>query len=545
MNRPKAPSKLLTYLPLAIVLSLVLYVRIRLLAVPLERDEGEFAYVGQLLLKGISPFTHAYTMKLPGVSAVYALFISVFGQTPAGIHLGLLLVNLACVLLVYLLARRLFDPLTAALSGASYAVLSLSQAVYGAHAHATHFVMLFALAGFLLLLRAMDQGRLATLFASGLCFGLAFTMKQHAALMIAFALLYLVWRDWSRPQERQFLLRAVPLFLSAIVTPYLLILLGMAKAGALESFWFWTVQYPRAYVSEQGLAGGWQNFAYSFGPLLQLQFPFWLLAAAGILLVLTGKLRCNDRRFLFGFLIFSFLAICPGLYFREHYFIMLLPAIALIAGAGAAGAGATLLPRFSQQSSRQACLSYRFVPVLLLCTAVTFCLFQEKEYLFKLTPLEVSRFTYDENPFPESLQVARYLKEHTGAEDRIAVLGSEPQIYFYADRLSATGHIYMYGLMENQPHAERMQLQMIREIETARPKYVVVVNVAKSWLAGPAPKGPVHAWRERYLSAGYEIAGITDIINSSTTRYLWEGEAAGYTPVSRAYLTIFKRKGGA
>ena len=545
MNTAKAPSKLLSYLPLAIVLLLVCYVRLRLLAVPLERDEGEFAYIGQLLLKGVAPFTHAYTMKLPGVSALYALFISIFGQTPAGIHLGLLLVNAICIWLVYLLARRLFEPQTAALSGASYAVMSLSQAVYGAHAHATHFVVLFALAGFLLLFRALDRRGLAAAFGSGLCFGLAFTMKQHAALMIVFALLYLVWRDWGRQEERRFLLRAVPLFLAGTVAPYLLILLGMVKAGALESFWFWTVQYPREYVSEQGLAGGVRNFGHSFGPLLQLQLPFWLLAAAGTLLVWMRKLACGNRGFLFGFLVFSFLAICPGLYFREHYFVMLFPAIALIAGAGAAGAGAALLTRFSQQSSRTESRSYRVVPVLLLLTAVTYCLFQEREYLFKLTPLEVSRFTYDENPFSESLQVARYLKEHTSAEDRIAVLGSEPQIYFYADRLSATGHIYMYGLMENQPHAERMQLQMIREIESARPKYVVVVNVEKSWLAGPAPKGPVHEWRERFLSAGYQLAGITDIIDSSTTRYLWDGQAAGYTPVSHAYLTIFKRKGGA
>ena len=41
------------YLPsvfLFVLLSLVLYARFRLLQLPLERDEGEFAYIGQLLL---------------------------------------------------------------------------------------------------------------------------------------------------------------------------------------------------------------------------------------------------------------------------------------------------------------------------------------------------------------------------------------------------------------------------------------------------------------------------------------------------------------
>ena len=38
-----------------------------------------------------------------------------FGQTTAGIHLGLLTVNLATIVLIFLLVRDLFDPLQAAL----------------------------------------------------------------------------------------------------------------------------------------------------------------------------------------------------------------------------------------------------------------------------------------------------------------------------------------------------------------------------------------------------------------------------------------------
>jgi hypothetical protein len=40
--------------------------------------------------------------------------------------------------------------------------------------------------------------------------------------------------------------------------------------------------------------------------------------------------------------------------------------------------------------------------------------------------------------------VASYLKEHTEPEDHLAILGSEPQIYFYSGRKSATGYIYTY-----------------------------------------------------------------------------------------------------
>src|SRR5208282_2489316 len=75
------------------VLVLMAMVRLRLLNFSLERDEGEYAYAGQLMLHGIPPYKLAFNMKFPGTYAAYAVIMAVFGQTIAGIHLGLLLVN--------------------------------------------------------------------------------------------------------------------------------------------------------------------------------------------------------------------------------------------------------------------------------------------------------------------------------------------------------------------------------------------------------------------------------------------------------------------
>ena len=43
-----------------IVFALVIAIRIRLWGFPLERDEGEYAYAGQLMLQGIPPSKLAY-----------------------------------------------------------------------------------------------------------------------------------------------------------------------------------------------------------------------------------------------------------------------------------------------------------------------------------------------------------------------------------------------------------------------------------------------------------------------------------------------------
>ena len=156
---------------LLLVILFFALIRFQLRESPLERDEGEYAYAGQLLLQGIPPYQLAYSMKLPGIFAAYSVILAVFGQTPSGIHIGLLLINAATTFLVFLLARRLFGPLAGLVAGASYALLSTSPSVLGFAGHATHFVVLPALAGILLLLRAIEARRIWLLFCSGVLLG--------------------------------------------------------------------------------------------------------------------------------------------------------------------------------------------------------------------------------------------------------------------------------------------------------------------------------------------------------------------------------------
>ena len=92
-------------------------------------------------------------------------------------------------------------------------------------------------------------------------------------------------------------------------------------------------------------------------------------------------------------------------------------------------------------------------------------LFSKRTHLFADDPVRFSGLIYSGNPFPESLEIAKFIKARTTPDDRIAVLGSEPQIFFYARRRSATGYIYTYSLMENHEYALAMQKEMIAEVE--------------------------------------------------------------------------------
>ena len=172
-------------LSLLLILAVVTAIRFRLLDMPLERDEGEYAYAGQLLLQGIPPYQDVYNMKWPGTYAMYALIMTMFGQTAGGIHAGLILVNLASAMLVFVLARRIYGDAAGAVAAGAYALLSINPATIGLAAHATHFVVLPALAGILLLQNLDDNTSLMRIFGAGLSWVLPFEEPSGAAFGIA------------------------------------------------------------------------------------------------------------------------------------------------------------------------------------------------------------------------------------------------------------------------------------------------------------------------------------------------------------------------
>ena len=165
----------------------------------------------------------------------------------------------------------------------------------------------------------------------------------------------------------------------------------------------------------------------------------------------------------------------------------------------------------------------------------------ERVILLQAPPERVPRELFGLNPFPESVEIARYLRARTAEGDRIAVIGSEPQIYFYAGRRGATGHVYMYPLMEDQPYASGMQRQMIDEIETARPRFVVLVNASSSWSVRPQSDRTLFEWWERYQQ-NFDRVGFIDIMSDQLTTYVWDAAAASATPKSLVCVAVFERR---
>ena len=519
-----------------LLLLLILFfalIRFRFRECALERDEGEYAYAGQLMLQGIPPYQLAYSMKLPGTAAAYAVILAVFGQTPSAIHVGLLLVNAAATLLVFLLGRRLFGELAGLVAAASYALLSTSPSVLGFAGHATHFVVLAALGGVLLLLRAIESKRNWLFFGSGFLFGLAFLMKQPGILFAIFGILYLAKSEYhdGRLDWRGLMPKAGALVLGTLL-PFAVTCLVLVAAGGFQKFWFWTFAYSREYGAIIGLREGLHNFRLMFAQVVKPGFWIWAIAGVGLIGLFWNRKALAHRVLLVGLLFFSFLAVCAGLYFRSHYFILMLPAIALLAGVAVSDTWQSM-----HESRRSA---WALVPVLVFLVAFAQGLFGQREYLFAPDPVLACQSVYEENPFAEAVVVGEYLKSHASLGARIAVFGSEPEIYFYAHRHSATGYIYTYSLMEEQPYALEMQKEMIAEVEAARPEFVIFVNVPESFGRLPGSKPQIFAWAGTYLPSHYERVGVVDMNDPSD--YVWGDDAKTYRRQSLLFIDVLKRK---
>ena len=515
-----------------IVLGLMIAIRIRLLGIPLERDEGEYAYAGQLMLQGIPPYKLAYNMKFPGTYAAYALIMVFFGQTIVGIHLGLLIVNAATIWLIFLLGRRLISAMAGIAAAMAYTVLSVCPSVLGLAAHASHFVILPVLAGTLLLLKEPDRRNFERLFVSGLLFGTGLLMKQPAVFFVLFGALYLLSNDLRRKCEwKKIVLRNLTFDFGAIV-PFGIACLFLWRAGVFDKFWFWTINYAWQYGTLVPIPVGAKLFSETAAEVISSMWGLCTLAALGVIGGLWDKRSRANAVFLICFLAFSLAAFSAGFYFREHYYVFILPAVSLLVGVA-------ITTVSNLAASRNNLL--RFATLLLFCAALGQSIVAARKFYFEFSPAEVSRTTYGANPFLESVRVAQYLRDHTETGDTIAVLGSEPEIYFYSKRHSATGYIYTYELMEPQSYARQMQEEMIRQIESARPKYLISIGVRSSWLQQATSEGMIFGWVDSYVAKFYDVVGLVNILSRDHTDYYFD-QLPEPMPQLGNYIFICRRK---
>lgn len=523
----------LTLIILLVFIAALMLIRLRMLGVPLERDEGEYAYMGQLMLRGIPPYALAYNMKLPGTHAMYGVFMAIFGQTVQGIHLGLALVNAASVAFLYYIGRHFMRPWPALFGAMAFGVLTLGNGVLGFAFHATHLVSFFALAGVLVLLKAVGNNRYRLHILAGVLLGLSVVMKQAGIFFLLFGAVVAFLYPKVRGKTWITALRTGGYYVAGALIVGAVLLGILWSTGVFDKFWFWNVTYLKEYGTNIDISTAFQRLKYTGGKILPGYYLFWVAALLGLVLSFLRPGRREDKWIIWLFVLCAVLTVVPGFYFRRHYFITLTPALGLCFG---------LLVFYAGEAHRIKREWANVGGLFLLIAATSMALRVDGDYLFSQTPDEIARTAYHLNPFPESVVISEYIREHSDPDDRILVLGSEPQIYFYSRRLSSTGYIYMYNMMEIHEHNLAMQKEMVSEVGQTPPEYIVYVNMKASWLRLQDSPMYIFNWRREYIGRHYNLVGVVDI-GSNRTVYKWGNDARTYQPASDLKIQVFRRRG--
>src|SRR5215469_8044324 len=157
-------------------------VRAPVLPIPLERDEGEYAYIAWLLGNGELPYRDWVYQKPPAIFYVYRFALNLALEPVRAIHFVGLLFSAASVCALFLLGRLFMDRFWAWAAAALLAILAADPLVQGTAANTELFMLCPLILSQIAFLAAARQKKNTTLsmMLAGALTGLAVMFKQVA-----------------------------------------------------------------------------------------------------------------------------------------------------------------------------------------------------------------------------------------------------------------------------------------------------------------------------------------------------------------------------
>jgi 4-amino-4-deoxy-L-arabinose transferase-like glycosyltransferase len=453
-----------TILLAASLVLIVVAVRAPLLPIPLERDEGEYAYIAWRLGYNELPYRDWFDQKPPAVFYVYRLAVMLPFEAVRAIHFVALLFSATSACALFFLGLRFMGRFWAWLAAAVFAILAVDPLLEGTAANTELFMLCPLILSQIALVTAINRQKKTVLFMllAGALTGVAFMFKQVA--IVNWLLLTALYPLFVRGENR---LRAAISFAAwsaaGLSTVLGLVVLYFFAEGGLRDFvenvFTHNLQYIGAVPASARLEYCWATLT----TLARTQAIVWLFAALGLIALLkSGKVAWSAL--LTVWLITSVIGASASGYFFPHYFQQLLPPLALAAAVGADRLHAVLLFKFLPDGARRAILAgtLALLPVLTLWP-----------FLFRYSAAEAVRRIYPGDFFAEMPNFAQRIEEVTPPKRPIFIFGSEPELLFYAHRPSATRYIFLFPLYGPYGNAREKQLAAAAEVEHANPPTIV------------------------------------------------------------------------
>lgn len=522
---------------LIVLIMLIHAIRSNFLEIPFERDEGIYSYFGNLILDGKTPYKDFYEVKFPGIFYFFATIVALFGDTVKGMHTGFMYVNILTTLFIYLASRKLFSPIAGIISATTFAFVSLTPTLSGFTVQAEHGVAFFISLGVYFYALARSSSKWYFYFLMGMAMGTAVMVKTSGVFLALWGAL-IVLTDWffTKPRAFKQLLFTMVFYGGGGILVVGAFFLIIYSKGAFSEMIFWTTVHPRSYINGMPFEEGVKYFKYTRDAILEHHKLFWFHSLAAIGLCLLKPVSIKLKIFGVTLLGVSFLTIVPGYFFYGHYWIQTIPGLSIVAGLTFYSLMGIIKTYFNLKQPR-----YGYIYLALFMVLTFNHVSSQKTYYFHPNYERILRATYGNNPFPEAMEIGNYINAHSKPEDNIVLLGSEPQIYFYTKKRCPSRHAYFTALVNNIPAHHEWQREFARDVEKAKPKFVIFFKHPFSLLVQPNTDGYVFDWANKFITENYRIVGLVDMIEGQQSVYVYNEQINTYKPVSQNQIYIYER----
>lgn len=475
---------------MAAIVAVTVLVRMLNLTFPMGQPAGTAAFVGRRWMAGEVPYRDAWDNQGPALYLMAGLITDLIGISPAANRLAMMAIDLATMLLIYLLVRRWNNRTEALVAAGVFGFFSGALLVQGdclATGPPMNFLYVLAV---LSMLRS-DGHKLRWLALSGFAAGLAICFSLVASIYLAALLLWiLVARKGSTSRAARWGLRPVAI-LAAAALPVAAFAAYFATERALDDLWNSTIIYNWLYywpfgrhmfvsgrlkllwglIPEQGalwlFAGGWAIHAFSIGYRRETRLlTLWCGVA------MAGALAAR--------------------HVSAEHFIQTIPPLAIAAALAVTNPSERFLRRNAAgRLETSSGMLVAFSVVLFL--AFLYTEVRILRYRVKSTVLTTDRAAYE---------VGRLIYKNTEPGEKIYLWGSRPQIYVYAQRAAACRFFYNWPLNSTRRVSEFFEpiLQpklfdyINRTLTEVVPAFVVTTELQAEGSPDPSQLGPIAPW---------------------------------------------------
>jgi len=456
---------------LFLIVMLTVMLTAPLFHVPLGRDQGIFAYVADGILRGLSPYTHSFDLKPPGIFFIYALNFSLLGESAQSVYIGALLYRILTLLAIYIAGKKMYGERTGLSASLLYGIFS--SLVFGRiwrSAQTETFMVLPLVLACYFFIRSEEKDRYP--FLCGISTGAAFIIKYSAGFIVIPIAAY-----WLFRRDRRKTILCLCGFLLSLIP----VVIYFYSHNSLYDLYMVTLKFNIFHVTRRfDAVTMWHKFL-RYG--IKIRREMHVLLILPCLFLFLRKQNGKFYNILAVWLLSSFLSILIQGKFWFYHWIVLLGPLSLMAGWQAVW----LYDQFAKTKIGKNAILILYAAAFMFTMKTSHFRYRISRNIRYLTH-SISRKDFllpfdnlaNGLSFSNTEKMAKYIRRNTTANETVWIFGHESLVYFLAGRRSPTRFQWDYPLTIDVPGAEEIKKDFLKtcltEINQKKPKIIFIMQ---------------------------------------------------------------------